>query len=197
MPATRPEPRSMWEGGIGMRHVLLPPEDAEAPQRARRLRELGIGDRPVPEFDDFARELAVRSGGGYGMVNFIDGDRQYLAGLYTSLANSPIDASNPAARAMNRQYGYCPHVVVRRRALVLEDVRDYPRFAGNPVVDEIGIHSYLGAPLIDHTGTALGTICVVDPDPQPWGHDGLRFIKDMAARLVERINAMDRTTPIR
>jgi GAF domain-containing protein len=59
--------------------------------------------------------------------------------------------------------------VVRRKALVLDDVCDYPRFAGNPVVDKIGIRSYLGAPLLDdRTGTALGTVCVVATEPRPW-----------------------------
>ena len=47
-------------------------------------------------------------------------------------------------------------MVVRRKALVLEDVSDYPRFAGNPVVDEFGIRSYLGAPLVDSTGMDAG-----------------------------------------
>jgi GAF domain-containing protein len=127
------------------------------------------------------------------MVNFIDEHRQYFAGLYTSVADTtvsldaPADASAEVSRVMDRDHGYCPHVVVRRKALVLEDVRDFPRFAGNPVVDEIGIHSYLGAPLIDRTGMALGTICVIDQDPRPWGREGLAFIKAMAARLVERI----------
>jgi GAF domain-containing protein len=78
--------------------------------------------------------------------------------------------------------------VVRRKALVLDDVCDYPRFAGNPVVDEIGIRSYLGAPLIDRTGTALGTICVVDIEPRPWGRAGLATIKALAADLVARIH---------
>ncbi|MFI1411236.1 GAF domain-containing protein [Streptomyces sp. NPDC020707] len=90
-------------------------------------------------------------------------------------------------RHMAREYGFCPHVVVRRKALVLEDVRDYPRFAGNPVVDEYGIHSYLGAPLLDRTGIALGTVCVTDVEPRPWGRSGLDTIKAMAAELVEQI----------
>ncbi len=90
-----------------------------------RLRELGIGDAPVPEFDDFARRPARTTGAPYAMVNFIDEHRQYFAGL---------------------------------------------RFAGNPVVDGIGIRSYLGAPLIDRNGTALGT------DP-PVGRAALRALR--------------------
>jgi GAF domain-containing protein len=92
-----------------------------------------------------------------------------------------------AGRHMTRDYGFCPHVVVRRKALVLEDVRDYPRFAGNPVVDEFGIRSYLGAPLLDRTGIALGTVCVTDVEPRPWGRSGLDTIKAMAAELVEQL----------
>jgi hypothetical protein len=42
--------------------------------------------------------------------------------------------------------------------------------------------------LIDHTGTALGTICVVDVEPRPWGRPGLETIKSMAAELMERIH---------
>jgi GAF domain-containing protein len=74
-------------------------------------------------------------------------------------------------------------VVVRRKALVLEDVRDYPRFAGNPVVDEYGIHAYLGAPLMDRGGMVLGTVCAADIAPRRWGKAGLETIKSTAAEL--------------
>lgn len=90
-------------------------------------------------------------------------------------------------REVPLDHGYCPHVVVRRKALVLDDVCDYPRFAGNPVVDKLGIRTYVGAPLIDRTGTALGTICIIDQEPRPWGHPGLNLIKERAAELVQLI----------
>ncbi|MEU8351984.1 GAF domain-containing protein, partial [Streptomyces sp. NPDC048845] len=57
-----------------------------------------------------------------------------------------------------------------------------------PIVDEIGIRSYLGAPLIDRTGMALGTICVVAQEPRPWGRQGLETIKSMAAEMVDQIH---------
>ncbi|WP_455356760.1 GAF domain-containing protein [Streptomyces sp. SYSU K217416] len=178
-------------------HLLLTPIDREAPVRVERLRRLGLGDRPDAAFDAFAARLAEVTGAPYSMVNFIDENRQFFAGLHTPSGNhsgTDLGAAAAAAaaaepgRVMARDHGYCPHVVVRRKALVLEDVCDYPRFAGNPVVDEIGIRSYLGAPLIDRTGIALGTICVVDTEPRPWGRPGLETIKSMAAELVEQIH---------
>ncbi|GAA3728704.1 GAF domain-containing protein [Spinactinospora alkalitolerans] len=174
---------------------LLTPTDHETSLRAARMHELGLRDFPDKEFDEFAYELAQATGAPFAMVNFISDERQYFAGLYVAprtqtdsalaVASAPTEEPD---REMPRDHGYCPHVVVRRLPLVLDDVCDYPRFAGNPVVDKIGIRSYLGAPLIDRTGTALGTICVVDREPRPWGRPGLELIKERAAELVSRIH---------
>lgn len=133
--------------------LLLTPEDKDAPARVSRLRRLGLGEHTEPAFDAFADRLAEVAAVPYSMVNFIDENRQFFAGLHTPDGNVAVTRPLPAApdgtakvvgRYMTRDYGFCPHVVVRRRALVLEDVCDYPRFAGNPVVDEIGVRSYLG-----------------------------------------------------
>ncbi|MET9084258.1 GAF domain-containing protein [Streptomyces sp. NPDC004237] len=171
--------------------LLLTPEDKEAPERTRRLGQLRLGGRPEPELDVFADRLAEVTGAPYAMVNFIDRDRQFFAGLHLPAGAPPVvkpDGTIPVlGRELPRDHGFCPHVVVRRKALVLEDVCDYPRFAGNPVVDEFGIRSYLGAPLIDSTGTVLGTVCVIDVEPRPWGRPGLETIKASAAELVARI----------
>ncbi|MDN0200159.1 GAF domain-containing protein [Streptomyces sp. S.PNR 29] len=171
--------------------LLLTPEDKEAPARTRRLHSLGLGERPEPALDAFADRLAELTRAPYAMVNFIDVSRQFFAGLHTpgsTVLTVNTDEGKPElGRYLARDHGFCPHVVVRRKALVLEDVCDYPRFAGNPVVDEFGVRSYLGAPLIDSTGMVLGTVCAVDVQPRPWGKAGLETIKSAAAELVARL----------
>ncbi|MGW7255427.1 GAF domain-containing protein [Streptomyces sp. NPDC054834] len=172
------------------RGLLLTPEDKEAPARTRRLNLLGLGERPEPALDAFADHLAELAGAPYAMVNFIGAERQFFAGLRTPVTGPFVkaDGTRPeVGRRLPRDHGFCPHVVVRHKALVLEDVRDYPRFACNPVVDEYGIHSYLGAPLIDSTGMVLGTVCVADVTPRPWGKAGLETIKARAAELAVRL----------
>ena len=172
--------------------LLLTPEDKEAPARALRLNRLGLGEQPDPALDAYADHLAELTRTPYAMVNFIDERRQFFAGLHLPEVAPVVvvkaDGTTPVlGRELARDHGFCPHVVVRRKALVLEDVCDYPRFAGNPVVDEFGIRSYLGAPLIDSTGMVLGTVCVVDVEPRPWGRPGLETIKASAAELVARV----------
>ncbi|BFO17467.1 hypothetical protein SHKM778_38550 [Streptomyces sp. KM77-8] len=55
------------------------------------------------------------------------------------------------------------------------------------MVDEFGIRSYMGAPLIDRTGMVLGTVSVTDIQPRAWGQPGLAAIKAQAADLVVRL----------
>jgi len=169
----------------------LTPVDQQVGVRMRRQHELGLGDRPDPQFDEFARSVSELTRAPLAMVNFVQNNRQYLGGLHAGPAIPQAVQDALAGRVFSREHGYCPHVVVRRKALVLDDVCDYPRFAGNPVVDEIGIRSYLGAPLIDRTGVALGTVCVVDLEPRPWGRPGLETIKALAADLVAQIHARE------
>ncbi|MFJ8344990.1 GAF domain-containing protein [Streptomyces sp. NPDC094153] len=177
--------------------LLLTPEDKDAPARTERLRRLGLGERPEPALDAFADRLAAFTRAPYAMVNFPDEQGQFFAGLHrperdvltvdTDTAGDGDGGRPELGRRLARDYGFCPHVVVRHKALVLEDVRDYPRFAGNAIVDEFGIRSYLGAPLIDSTQMVLGTVCVVDVEPRPWGREGLRTIKAAAAELAPRL----------
>lgn len=185
-------------GDILDQRLMTAPHDPEIPQRLARLAQLaalGVGDRPDPEFDEFAARLAAAAKAPYAMVNFVGDEEQYFAGLYgpTSSTADALEAASSASRAtpgrtMSREHGYCPHVVVRRKALVLDDVCAYPRFAVNPVVNSIGVRAYMGAPLIDRTGTAIGTICVVNTEESNWGRGGLAMIKSMADEVMELIH---------
>lgn len=167
---------------------LFMPEDEEAPRRVARLRELGLGERSEQAFDEFAKMLATSTKSPLTAVNFIGERQQYFAGMYapTIMPGSPYP--DDSVRGQENDTGFCPHVVARKLPLVLDDVCDYPRFNGNPLVDGLGVRSYIGAPLIDRTGTALGTICVLDLEPRPWGRPGLAFIKAKAAEMMEIIN---------
>lgn len=172
------------------------PHDPELARRVRRIAELGFGMQPDPEFDEFAAQLARAADAPYAMVNFV-GIIQNFVGLYTP-SSARTDALEAAlaspnesmSRTMTRDMGYCPHVVVDRKAHVLDDVCEFPRFATNPVVTELNIRAYMGAPVYDSDGDLiLATVCVVSNEPAGWGRPGLKLIKEAAehgAELVRR-----------
>ena len=185
------------------------PAQPGAAERAARHRELGLASVPDEQFDAFARKIVESTGALAAMVNLVGDQRMYFAGM---AARTDLDPGDPVfhgdpGREMDLDHGFCPHVVARRKALVLDDVYAYPRFAGNPVVDEIGVRSYLGAPLIDDDGTVIGTVCAVDPSPHNgpehagWGKQGLDTIKRVAdevlgeIRVRRQVSALVEATP--
>jgi GAF domain-containing protein len=177
---------------------LRRPQDPDLQQRWEKLRRLGIGENADREFDEVAKNLAHATGAPYAMVNFLSDRQQYFAGLYpasdvSTSAAAAILRAESVGRTMPLDHGFCPYVVERRLAYPLEDICDYPRFIGNPVIAKLNVRSYLGAPLIDpRTNTVLGTVCVVVPhEPRSWGQEGVDLIKATAADVVERINRRD------
>lgn len=179
------------------RQMLVTPDDPDAPARMERLRRIGVGNAPLEEFDGIARELAHALGAPYAMVNFIDTENQYFAGLFmpangqAGMELGPEQAATDP-RVMARDHGWCPNVVVRRKALVLPDVYAYRKFGSNPVINELGIRAYIGAPLIDwQSGIALGTVCAIAPEIIPWGREGLETIKGFAQRTVGRLHEIE------
>ncbi|MFD6967875.1 GAF domain-containing protein [Streptomyces sp. NPDC059949] len=129
---------------------------------------------PEPELDAFATQLAQEAGVPYAMIN-IFGTAQQFFGLHTPENDTELPT---VGRSMPLDHGFCPEVVDRKKALVLPDVFSSPRFAGNTVVDQIGIRTYAGAPLL-HDDTVLGTVCFVGPVERDLstGREALALIK--------------------
>jgi len=184
----------MTNDDLPVRLLDGPPLDG-AEHRVARQRELGLSNVPDARFDELARKIVESTGALAAMVNFVGDQRQYFAGLAVNADSAPGDPAllGDPGREMDLEHGFCPHVVTRRKALVLDDVYSYPRFSGNPVVDELGVRSYLGAPIIDDDGTVLGTVCAVDPSPRSgaeyngWGQRSLDVIKSVASEVIAEI----------
>ncbi|GGS93416.1 GAF domain-containing protein [Streptomyces chromofuscus] len=153
----------------------------EHTERAEALRALGLTG-PDPELDAFAQRLAQDAGVPYAMVNIFDDEQQFL-GLCTPGGESELPT---VGRSMSLNHGFCPEVVAKKKALVLPDVFASPRFAGNAVVDLIGIRTYAGAPLL-HGDTVLGTVCFVGPveKPQSTGQSSLALIKGRRDEVMD------------
>ncbi len=90
------------------------------------------------------------------MVNFINDERQMFRGMFVPtgsprgpcghLRRHPVRPEQPRPGGTRRLRLLPPHVVAQQSQLALEDVFDYPRFKGNPLVNDLGVRSYLGTP---------------------------------------------------
>lgn len=170
------------------------PAPSDAAARAARQRELGLATTADSVFDKVARRAAEATGATAAMVNMVGENGQYFVGVYgrEPAAGEPAFLGDPGRYAPMDQ-GFCVHVVGRKAALTLDDVFDFSRFRGNPVVDELGVRSYIGVPLIDDDGTVIGTVCAIDPAPRSeadgnsWGNQSLQVLKAARDEVLAEI----------
>lgn len=171
-------------------------------QRKLRLQVLGLDTvEAEATFDRVARIAASLTKSPLAMVNFINDERQMFRGMYVpqSSDDSPapgdgtgivFDLSDVAREAAG-DYGFCPHVVAQGSQLALDDVFDYPRFKGNPLVNDMGVRSYLGTPLRDNTGMILGTLCVADLKPRTWDRELREGMQELTETLLSDFKLRD------
>jgi len=172
--------------------AAAPAEDAlgsavREPGRLEALRRTGLLDgAPDPAFDRLTALAAELMDAPVALVSLIDEDRQVLA--------SCIGLGEPwsTRRETPLSHSFCQHVVARREPLIVEDARVDAVLAENLAIRDLGVVAYLGVPLIDHGGHALGSLCVIDSKPRAWSGDDVRRLRDIAAAVVTQIELAHR-----
>jgi PAS domain S-box-containing protein len=110
-------------------------------------------------FDDVAELAADILEAPIAVVNFIAADRQWFkAEVGIGTDTLPLDVS------------ICRHAILQPGVLVVPDLTQDNRFAGNPLVRVAdGLRFYAGAVLETPEGLPLGTVCVFDRRSRPEG----------------------------
>lgn len=153
------------------------------PDRLHALRATGLLDSPVEDvYDRITRAAADALDAPFSVVSLVDVDRQfYKSGVGVG------DLSEPQNRQTPLDQSICQYAVADRAPLVLEDARTDPIFKNHPVVRSGAIAAYLGIPLFDPEGHAIGTLCVFDDKPRLWGTGHVQVLTDLAELATERI----------
>jgi hypothetical protein len=153
------------------------------PGRLRSLNATGLLDSPTEEtYDRITRTAADALDAPFAAVSLVDVDRQFFKSTAGMAAMSvPEDRQIPLDQSI------CQYAVADRNPLVLEDARTDPVFMKHPLVRSGAVIAYLGIPLIDHDGHAIGTLCVFDDKPRSWGTGHVQVLSDLAQVAGERI----------
>ena len=85
-------------------------------------------------------------------------------------------------RQISRRESFCNQVVETSQILVINDTHDtsYASISTTKLVQNYGIRSYLGAPLIDAVGNCLGTLAVMDRKPRSFTERDIEFLQIIA-----------------
>jgi GAF domain-containing protein len=71
--------------------------------------------------------------------------------------------------------------------LAVSDARTDERVKDNPIIEEMGLIAYLGAPIMGPSGEPLGSLCALDRIPRDWIEKQQRAMADLAACVSDHI----------
>lgn len=161
----------------GPRGAPFPPHET-ARLAALQAQQL-LDSLPEQMFDDIVKVASSVCGTPIALISLVDRDRQWFkAKVGLSASETPRDQA------------FCAHAILEPgRPLVVPDATQDPRFAENPLVTgSPDIRLYAGAPIVSHSGHALGTVCVIDRQPrqlEPAQIEALEALSRQVSNLIE------------
>ena len=152
----------------------IPPDE---PERLQALWATGLLDTPPAEaFNRITRSVAALLKVPIALISLVDAKRQWF------LSRVGVEATETP-----RDIAFCAHAVASGHTLHVVDAWLDPRFAANPLVTgEPHIRAYLGAPLLDEQGHALGTLCALDHEARDFTA-AERQILERYAKAVQQL----------
>ncbi|MCK4491061.1 MAG: PAS domain S-box protein, partial [Candidatus Altiarchaeales archaeon] len=85
----------------------------------------------------------------------------------------------------------CGLVIEEKKAIVIPDIKKDPIAERYPYLDEHGIRSYVGVPLLTHSGKGIGTICVLNKTPRKYPKEDLELLSIFAQRVTLAIEGKE------
>lgn len=150
------------------------------PDRLAALHATGLLDSPPPEaFDRITRAAAQALDVPVATVSLIDVDRQVVLSTFNQDGNADASAQIPL------DWSVCQYTVAQGSSLILEDARTDPVFKHHPAVRAGTVVAYLGIPMKDGKGNAIGTMCVCDEKPRAWATGHVQILADLTALAAE------------
>jgi GAF domain-containing protein len=156
-----------------MRTVPVPDNETN---RLEALRGYEILDSlPEEDYDNITFLASQICGTPISLISLIDDRRQWFK-----------SAVGLDVRETPKDFAFCAHTILTpEEPLIVPDSRKDIRFAGNPLVTgEPHVIFYAGVPLVDDSGYALGSLCVIDHHENSLNQGQISALKILARQVV-------------
>lgn len=165
MQHTHSEPRAPTQG------------EQTAIGRATRRHDILDSGREEP-FDAIVRAASRLMRAPTALISLLDVERQWFkARVGMDCSETPVEQS------------FCRFAVVAEQPLLVLDASRPAAFRNNPLVTEMGVRFYAGAPMRMMDGSVIGTVCVLDYAPRTaCAPEDIAALEDLATATAEMIS---------
>lgn len=159
-------------------------------QRLKALSEFGLlQSQTIPVFEEATQTAAELLDAPICVLGFVDRHRHLFK---SAVGLSRLGLMNKIAqeRQLSREESFCNIVVESQQVLAINDTLLHADFAEKILVQQYGIRSYLGIPLIDTQGNCLGAIAIMEQLPRtftPKEQQSLEIIARWSMSEFERL----------
>lgn len=158
--------------------MIKAPIPSNEAQRLEALLDYQILDSlPEQDFDDLTKTASAICKTPIALISLIDKDRQWFK------STVGLDATET-----NRDISFCGHAINGNELFLVRNALEDERFSDNPAVSsDLKVRFYAGAPLISHSGHAIGTICVVDKVTRELSKEQQMVLMTLSKQVVKQL----------
>jgi diguanylate cyclase (GGDEF)-like protein len=157
--------------------MLLPTNPANEAQRLAALQRYDVLDTESERaYDDIVQLASQICGTPIALMGLVDAERVWL--------KARLGADEPECP---REISFCSHTILQEEPLVVPDLAADARFDDNPLVTEVGLRFYAGAPLVTPDGHAVGTLCAIDTVPRTLSESQREALSALARQVVAQL----------
>ena len=145
--------------------------------------DLLLDKPPQEQFDRFTRLVSEILKVPFALISIIDHERDRQ--FFTSASGLPEPIAS--TRQTPLSHSFCKHVVERDEPLIVKNATKTPLVRGNPAIEELNVHAYLGMPVHDQQGNPIGSLCAINQQPREWSAAEISLMKDLAGAVSDQI----------
>lgn len=160
---------------MGINAGLIPSNEQA---RLAAVERYGILDTEDEEAFDRLTALTARLLDAPGaMMSFVDSDRVWVK-----------SSQGVELKEVRREHSPCAVTIMNDEPYLVPDASVDPKWKDSPLVADIGLRFYAGAPLKTSDGFNLGGLCVVASEPRHASAAELRTLEDLASIAVHQLD---------
>tara|TARA_R110002126_G_scaffold247190_2_gene390116 strand:+ start:3941 stop:5143 length:1203 start_codon:yes stop_codon:yes gene_type:complete len=148
------------------------------------IKELGLVDRAKElSFDHLTQLATLLLDVPVALVSIIDplNDRQF----FKSIQGLPEPWYSKGETPLS--HSFCQHVARQNAPLIISNSSEHPLVRDNPAIHDLNVVAYLGVPVHDPHGQALGALCAIDGKPREWDDKDLEKLQSLALCVNDTI----------